>query len=109
MGLRFLDRELYPTENLAPTELLQLTLASPDSRESVCMQFGAGTEVAIDGHAIECRAWQEGMRYTAIAALPAAMFGKQRFESGDEVELRAAIRDRRDSTSTQWQSTLQLD
>jgi hypothetical protein len=49
------------------------------------------------------------VRYTAIAALPADLFGRQRLALGDQVDLRAALRDERDDIETRWTTTLQLD
>jgi hypothetical protein len=58
MGLRFVDRAFYPTEDVARSELFHLTFSPGGTAKLVCIQFGTGTDVAVDGKAVECRAWQ---------------------------------------------------
>lgn len=109
MGLRFIDSELYPDHDRPDEEFLKLSLGASDEAELVCIRFGVGNKAVVDDPRVECRAWQEGVRYTAIAALPAAIFGKTTLQTGDELELRASIVDRRDNLDTRWKTTLQLD
>jgi hypothetical protein len=108
LGLRFIDRDVY-AEGLSPTELLELSLAPSNSAESVQLRFGDGNKVSTDNPQVACAAIQDGVRYTAIAALPAAMFDKPRFKAGDEIKFAVTMADPRDNVSTRWKMRIQLD
>jgi hypothetical protein len=109
LGLRYIDEQLYAAEAIHDSERMRLAIEPSGVGRPIQIHFGSKTDLSLEGGQIDCRAWQEGVRYTVIAAVPAAMFGKPRMAAGDKIELRTSLHDVRDNTSVRWNAALQLE
>jgi hypothetical protein len=107
MGQRFVDPKVYANEEIASSELLQFCVTGSARGEPMSIQYGHGNVTRTNGN-VKHRLSQSGMRYTLLAAFPAATFGKQRLVAGEKIELRAALSDPRDDAESIWNAELRL-
>jgi len=105
---RFVDKDFYAAEDVPQkSEQLEWDIALGDNAPTSRIFFGMGDETPNSEPALNCRVWSSGIRYLAIAQIPIERLGHTPLKIGEQLNLHAALVDRRAGTKTTWSNLLE--
>jgi hypothetical protein len=105
---QYVEPDAYSDEPLPEDVALLEWRISIDGRPAVLhVDFGNRDEFDVSDSASACRLWRHGIRYTVIARIPAAAFGRDQLQRNDRLSLKAVLIDRQLGTKMTWQQELE--